>query len=538
MKREGKKRVIIAGAGMSGLTAGAYLLKKGFDVLILEKSSSVGGLVSSFSREGFVFDTGPRAIGNGGILIPMLEDLQIDLPLVKGEVSTGIKNKIIHYNRPEDIKEYIHSLKELYPYSLAEIKAIERYIKTYNKTAQILNKRANPFFKNLLKEWKYLFFRLLPWLPSFLAAVIKMTLGQKPIETTLNSLSSCQSLKDIISQHFFKGTPAPFVFGYFENFLDYQYPVGGTGELPGALRDKITLMGGKIQQNSEITEVDPSSYRVRDNRGNYYSYNALLWTGDLKSLYTRLETGRLSQKNQKSFKKEKQKYLSSHPGESVFSLFLAADEKPEYFQSISKGHFIYTPSTRGLGELHRKQLAEMKAGFHTIKKEKLFLWLQEFCIYNSYEISIPVLKDPSLAPVNKTGLIISFLFDGELVQFIHKAGWYREFKEKTEEFIIQTLEKSIYPGLGNKIIFKESATPVTLMNMFNTTCGAVTGWSLEEKAPVPDSLFKIMKTAQTTLPYIYKAGQWSYSPSGVPIAILTGRIAAHVINKKLRKSNH
>lgn len=29
------------------------------------------------------------------------------------------------------------------------------------------------------------------------------------------------------------------------------------------------------------------------------------------------------------------------------------------------------------------------------------------------------------------------------------------------------------------------------------------------------------------------AGQWSYSPSGVPIALLTGRIAARAIQKTL-----
>ena len=69
-----RKKVIVAGAGISGLTAGAYILRGGHELLILEKSAECGGLVSSFTKEGFLFDTGPRAIGNAGILTPMLAD--------------------------------------------------------------------------------------------------------------------------------------------------------------------------------------------------------------------------------------------------------------------------------------------------------------------------------------------------------------------------------------------------------------------------------------------------------------------------------
>lgn len=97
MSLKKKKKIIIVGAGIAGLTAGAYILRSGYELHILEKTSNYGGLVSSFNINGFLFDTGPRAFGNAGILIPMLEDLHIDLPLVKGKVSTGIRNLIINY---------------------------------------------------------------------------------------------------------------------------------------------------------------------------------------------------------------------------------------------------------------------------------------------------------------------------------------------------------------------------------------------------------------------------------------------------------
>ena len=112
-----------------------------------------------------------------------------------------------------------------------------------------------------------------------------------------------------------------------------------------------------------------------------------------------------------------------------------------------------------------------------------------------------------------------------------QAGWLDELREKVRDFMLDALEKSIYPGLRKKILFMESATPITLMRMFNTADGAITGWSLEKKAPVPDSLTGIMAAVKTTIPHVFKSGQWSYSPSGVPIAILTGRIAAAAMGK-------
>ena len=61
-----KHEVIIVGAGMAGLTAAAYLSRAGHDVLLIEKNETCGGLLNSFQRDGFIFDTGPRSVENSG----------------------------------------------------------------------------------------------------------------------------------------------------------------------------------------------------------------------------------------------------------------------------------------------------------------------------------------------------------------------------------------------------------------------------------------------------------------------------------------
>jgi phytoene dehydrogenase-like protein len=525
------RRTVVVGAGLSGLTAGAYLLRSGHEVLILEKTSRCGGLVSSFEREGFVFDTGPRAFGNAGILVPMLEDLGIRLALVKGLVSTGIREEIVHYDDREAVRRYTESLGRLFPGSGEDIAGIERRIREYCSLARVMNRVPNPFFKNPLKDRSFLVREFLPWLPSFLGAVVRTSLRKETVEEALDACTGNRSLKDMVSQHFFKGTPASFALGYFENYLDYQYPLGGTGQLPRALEEKILSGGGVIRKEREVVKILPAEKRLLDQHGREYSYDRLLWAGDLRSLYLRLDGLSFAPGVLRSIEEERRKYLSARPGESAFTLFLGVDESPEYFGEISRGHFIYTPRSEGLGELHRSGLEELKRRFPRISKQELLGWLRDFCERSSYEISIPALKDRSLAPPGKTGVVISALFDGSLFVMAEQAGWLGELREKARDYMLDALETSIYPGLREKILFTESSTPVTLMKMFNTADGAITGWSLEEKAPVPDNLTGVMAAVKTAIPSVFKSGQWSYSPAGVPIAILTGRIAAAAMGR-------
>jgi phytoene dehydrogenase-like protein len=60
------QRVIVIGTGAGGLTASAFLAKSGFEVVALERSSHVGGLLNPYGRDGFVFDPGVHYVGQCG----------------------------------------------------------------------------------------------------------------------------------------------------------------------------------------------------------------------------------------------------------------------------------------------------------------------------------------------------------------------------------------------------------------------------------------------------------------------------------------
>jgi phytoene dehydrogenase-like protein len=526
-----RRKMVVVGAGISGLTAGAYLCRSGHEVLLLEKTQRCGGLVGSFQKEGFVFDTGPRAFGNAGILVPMLEDLGIRLPLVPGLVSTGIEGEVVHYDTRESVDGWVESLKRLFPGSTGDVDRIARRMRESCSIARVMNRMPNPFFKNPLGDPRYLLRELLPWLPSFLGALARTSLRGRAVEAALDGLTDNRSLKDMVCQHFFKGTPESFALGYFESFMDYGYPIGGTGQLPRVLEEKIRAGGGVIRTGREVVKILPAEMRLVDQQGEAYSYDRLLWAADLRSLHQRLDGLSFTPGVLRGIERERLSYDSARPGESAFTLFIGVDESPEYFRRVSRGHFIYTPMSAGLGDLRTTSLDALKRRFPGVSKQEVLTWLGRYCRASSYEISMPALKDPSLAPPGGTGLVISVLFDGQLWSLVEEAGWLSELRERTSGFMIDALERSIYPGLGRKALFVESATPVTLMRMFNTTGGAITGWSLEAKAPVPDSLTGIMAAVKTAVPRLFKAGQWSYSPSGVPIAILTGRIAAAAMER-------
>jgi phytoene desaturase len=55
-------RVAVIGAGMAGLAVSARLAKRKHDVTVLEASSTIGGKLGRYSRDGFVFDTGPSLL--------------------------------------------------------------------------------------------------------------------------------------------------------------------------------------------------------------------------------------------------------------------------------------------------------------------------------------------------------------------------------------------------------------------------------------------------------------------------------------------
>ena len=528
---DNKYDTIIVGGGIAGLTATAFLARDGQKVLLIEKNRELGGLVNSFSRNGFHFDAGVRALEDAGIILPMLKDLNIELEVVKSPVSLGIENEILNIENIESLSKYKDLLKKLYPESSKEIDEVLKTIRKIMKHMDVLYGIENPLFKDLKRDTSFIFKKLLPWMPRFLITVGKINRMQIPVEDYLSSVVKNRSLRDIIAQHFFKNTPTFFALSYFSLYLDYFYPKGGVGKLAEALRDKIVELGGEIKTGTTVNSVLPNEKAVFDENGNSYSYKNLIWAADLKTLYRIAETDNLSSEIKSKFKVSKSKILSSKGGESVFTLFLQVDEPLESFGRIANGHFFYTPSRQGLGETHRKELYDLLSNFDNTSKQQILGWLDKFISLNTFEISIPGLKDKDLAPAGKTGMIISFLADYEIFKRIKEAGWLEEFISEIEDRVLRVISESMYPMLKDKVMARFSFSPLSYHNRTASSERAIVGWEFNKEMPVISKIQIADRSVFTPLPSIYQAGQWAYSPAGVPMSILTGKIAANRILK-------
>jgi phytoene dehydrogenase-like protein len=352
-----------------------------------------------------------------------------------------------------------------------------------------------------------------------------------PVEDFLATLLPNRSLRDIVDQHFFRATPAFFALSYFYLYTDYLYPKGGVGQLAEKVTEKVLELGGAIQLETRVINVDVAQRLLEDEQGNQYAYDDLIWAADLKTLYRIAKYDGLPPPAQDRIERKKGAILAARGTDSVFSVYLGVNEPPETFRRISHGQFFYTPSREGLGETHRSELRAMLRNWAQVSRKDVLSWLDRFYRLNTFEISIPVLKDPTAAPPGKTGLIISTLFEYDLVKKVLDDGWYQEFKAAAEERMIAVLAGSIYPLLKDRVLFRFSATPIAIANTVGSSEGAIVGWSFENTIPVTNSMLRVNEAVKTVFPHVLKAGQWSYSPSGVPTAILTGRLAANALQK-------
>lgn len=529
---ENSYNTIIVGGGIAGLTSAAYLSRAGQKVLLIEKNRECGGLVNSFNRDGFHFDAGVRALEDAGIIFPMLKELKIQMEVVKSPVSVGIENEIIHIDNLDSLNKYRELLIKFFPESKSEIYAVTRIIKKIMKHMDVLYGIENPVFKDLKRDIRFVLGKLLPWLPKFIFTVGKINSMRMPIEVYLKRIIKNPSLADMISQHFFKNTPAFFALSYFSLYLDYFYPKGGTGRLPEALEDKITEYGGEIKTETKIIEVIADNSLVKDQYNRVYRYDNLIWAADLKTLYKITEVKNLLPGIKSKYEETKNKILKCRGGDSVFTLFLGVDEPLEHFRKISNGHFFYTPSKTGLGETHRTELNNILNDWGNITKDQILIWLDKFTRLNTYEISIPGLKDPGLVPKGKTGLIISFLAEYDLFKKVYEAGWFDEFVTELENRILKVISDTVYPMLKEKIILRFSFTPLSIENRIGSSEGAITGWSFQNPVPVINKIQISDRSVFTPIPSVFQAGQWAYSPAGVPMSILTGKLAANRVLEK------
>ncbi|MEI6064512.1 MAG: C-3',4' desaturase CrtD [Pseudanabaena sp. ELA748] len=83
MRSKTRQKIIVAGAGIGGLTTAALLAKRGYEVIVYDLAIVAGGCASTFKRRGFTFDVGATQVAgleSGGIHDRIFKELEIEPP--------------------------------------------------------------------------------------------------------------------------------------------------------------------------------------------------------------------------------------------------------------------------------------------------------------------------------------------------------------------------------------------------------------------------------------------------------------------------
>ncbi len=523
-----KYEAIVVGGGVAGLTAACYLGRAGKRTLLLEQADHLGGLVVSFERDGYVFDGGIRAFENSGIVKPMLRQLGISVDFVRSPVSIGIGSDFIFLKDEASIQDYEALLVKHFPREEADIRAIIGEVRKVMGYMDVLYGIDNPLFLDSLTDTNYIFKTLLPWLMKYRKNVKKAMALKAPINDYLARFTKNRALIDIISQHFFRETPAFFALSYFSLYLDYNYPMGGTGSLIHALEAYARAHSVDIRTKSPVVAFDPDRRTVQTAAGETIEYHELVWTADMNAMYRSVAPGRSTPRIEKRLHELEGKI----GGDSVFTVYLETDVPPAVFARACGAHSFYTPVAAGLGNITADRIDP-----NVKDPSGLPVGLADYFANTTYEISIPCLRDPSLAPSGKTGLIVSALMDYRLVARIRDDGQYEAFKKRAEEWIVGTLSKAAFPMLRGHVDGKFSSTPLTIERDVKSYQGAITGWAFtNDPIPAEHGFSSILKTIDTAIPHVWQAGQWTFAPSGLPISALTGKLAADAVIRRTKKT--
>jgi all-trans-retinol 13,14-reductase len=507
---------IVIGAGISGLTAAAYLARGGARVLVCERSPKIGGLFNSFEKEGYTFDGGIKAVVNTGIVLPMLAQLGIydQLDLHPSRTAFITAGKYHPMRDPTEIESYFNFLAGLFPNCSAGLAQVLKDVRRIDELLGALLNIPNPLFapkeeiKNLVSVW----FRENS--AALTKALRPMLLLKTPLHEYLKKHLPDPRLVNLINEVFPDGTTTFFGLGYFHLFRDYTYPAGGIGSIPKALARVIEQNGGTILTDAEVNRIlleNGKACGVSLTDGRKFCSGSVLSTADARLTFTQLLPDGVIPG---SFLK---KMLKAKPSHSAVNVFLGINIPVEELNLQGCNHIFFMPDLEGITENDRID-----------RKDYFSRVLQE--------ISVPCLHNPELAPKGKTGMILS-----AMTRWEYANGWelendtptpaYYELKKRIADEMVHSLE-SFIPGLSRKVELCITGTPYTIWQHTGNWQGAIMGWSYDQKESYNRVNFlRIPKAVDTPIPGLYNSGHWAFSPGGSPIAVLTAKLAADRILK-------
>lgn len=487
------EKAIVVGSGIAGLSTALRLVRRGYEVEILEKNSIPGGRMSLIEKDGFKFDTGPTFFSMSYEFKELAKDLDIELPFDLLELDPLYT---VWYDQPgkrytiyKDLEKLAKEFEEVEPGFKEKMKAyLESTAKLYNDTESLIIKRNFNSFTD------------------YATTLMKVPMGHLPklFRTFWKEVSryfDSNDVREIVSlvSFFLGGTPfdTPSVFtmlSYTEFVYDGYYNVnGGMYRIVEGFVEILEANGVKIHYNTDITSVERNGRDIKtviDSKGKK-------WTADVFVINADAALFRGEVLGRRKFSEEKldKKRWTMAP----FSMYLGINKKlPEL-----KMHNYFL---RGNFKEYANSIYTSQASL-----EQAY-----------YYVNVVSRLNTDAAPEGNESLYI--LCPVPDLRF--KPDW--SDKEEIADSIIDDLSRRTGYDLKNSIVSKTILSPVDWKDSFNLYRGSGLG--------LGHNMMQMgwFRPSNRDEKYenLFYAGSSTVPGTGVPMAIISSKLVSERIEKR------
>ncbi len=278
-----KQKVLIAGTGIGGLATALRLVKRGYEVEMVEKNGTAGGRLNQLRKDGFTFDTGPSFFSMSYVFKSFAEDCNIEMPFRFMELDPlyavnfrGCKKTYFLY---KDIERLAEQFRDAEP-GFAE--KMEKYLR---KSGNLFHDTFDLIIRNNFDSVIEYFLTLIRVNPVHLPVLFRSFYKQVKLY-----FSSREARQIISLVAFFLGR-TPFdtmgiytLLSYTEFRHDGYYNVeGGMYSIVEGILRELNKEGVKISYNTEIVDYissKPLLSGLTDDKGKVWDADIFIINGD------------------------------------------------------------------------------------------------------------------------------------------------------------------------------------------------------------------------------------------------------------------
>ncbi len=487
-----RKKVIIIGAGFSGLAAASVLAKNGFDVTVLEKNSTPGGRARKFAENGFTFDMGPSWYWMPDVF----------------EKFFALFSK-----SPEDFYQ-LQRLDPSYRFYFGKDDLVDMPA-SFTEIINIFEKEeagAGASLIKFLKEAEYKYkvamskFVYKPGIsvfefahPEMLASVFRLHMFRS-FDSHLKQHFKSARLRQMLEFPILflggtaKSTPALYsLMNYGDIRLGTWYPVGGMYKVVEGMVELATSLGVKFVYNSPVESFDLKNGKIKAVIAADKKYEApyVLASADYQYVEQQLLPA--------GYRTYTEKYWNSRvlsPSSLIF--YLGIDKKLEGIEH----HTLFFDEDLSK---HADSIYETPA------------WPENPSIY----FSCTSKTDPTVAPVGMENLFI-------LIPVAPGLEDTEEIREKYFQIILERFKLLTGQDISENIVFKRSYAHADFESDYHAFKGNAYGLA----NTLLQTAFLKPKMRSKKVSNLFYTGQLTVPGPGVPPALISGEIAAKLIMKE------